>query len=173
MLKIKWLLVLFIINFAHSLSAQKTLGLQLISDKVDTKYYYYYPEEIINIRFFEGNKIKKIKGPLVVLNNKEISVNGTVISIDKITQIKNKNHSISGGILQIIGGITISFVGLGGMALGAYNSNPTGIAVGVLITAFGTYQIINGFNKLRSKSILIDQNQHRLIAVEIIQLTSQ
>ncbi len=172
-LKFKWLLVLCLMSFAHSLSAQKILALQLISDKVDTKYYYYYPDEIINISFFEDNKTKKIKGPLVVINSKEISVNGKVLSIDKITKIKIKNHSVSGGILQIIGGVTITFVGLVGMALGAYNYNPYGVAVGVLITAFGPYQIIKGLNRLRSKSILLNQNQHRLIAVEIIPLTSQ
>jgi hypothetical protein len=172
MLKIKWLLVLFIINFAHSLSAQKTLGLQLINIKSDTRQYF-YSDDIIKISYSEDNKIKKIKGPLVVLNDREVSINELVIGIDKITQIEIQNQRIIRGILQTIGGVVVTASGLLTTILGYWEGIKPFTLIGLITTGSGIIQTSKGLWKFRSNSIQINQIQNRLIVVEINSLQPQ
>jgi len=168
-LKIKWLLILFIMSFTHSLSAQKILALQII-DNVTNKNTIIYCEDIRKICYLGEDKRKKVKGNVVVLNKNEISVADTVIHLDKITELKLKKsilvkrYSIAGKFFRTIGGLLIMPFGL--FILVMDGEEVGSVIAGSTILGVGMRNIYNGL-KIKHKSVRINQNRYRLIAVEI------
>jgi preprotein translocase subunit YajC len=170
---IKWisklsivLIVFFLFFVPRPLQAQKKLGLQLIDNK-SNKNYIFCTEEIIKINFIDNNKIRKIKGKLLVLNDQEISINKTVIRIDHITKVKIKNNSISRGVRRALGGVVLVPTGIALMFLGFQgDAGITGI-LGTIILGSGIYQFVEGIKILRYNPGKIDYIDRRLIAIVI------
>lgn len=172
--KLKFVLIVFFLFFVpQALQAQKTLGLQLINNKSNTKYFF-LTDEIINIRYLDNKRIKKIKGKLLILNDKEISVNSTVIRIDKIIKIKIKDQSVQSGVFRIIGGLAMIPPGVILPFYAIYVQEEGPAIIGLPLLGIGIYQLIEGYKILKSPSPKkIDQIVNRLTVVEIYPLVSQ
>jgi len=171
--KLAFLFIVFFLFFVpQALQAQKTLGLQLMNNVSNTKYFF-LTDEIINIRYLDKKRIKKNKGKLLILNDKEISVNSTVIRIDKIIKIKIKDQSVQSGVFRIIGGLAMIPPGVILLFYAIYVAEEGPAIIGLPLLGIGIYQLIEGFKILKSNPEKIDQVVNRLSVVEIYPLVSQ
>jgi hypothetical protein len=125
------------------------------------------------MRSMNEKRIKKIKGKLLILNDKEISVNSTDIRIDKIIKIKIKDQSVQSGVFRIIGGLAMIPPGVILLFYAIYVAEEGPAIIGLPLLGIGIYQLIEGFKILKSNPEKIDQVVNRLSVVEIYPLVSQ